>query len=132
MRDNQRSAVYRWEHGLPRGRRFVHLDECQVFINEVWDVHGAKGRPPKVFNWRGAKGRSNRWEIHLPKVTRFESYMLHEITHSILHYTPNIADHGPTFTSFYVALLEEYGVIASAQREKERGWLQRPRKVRFL
>ncbi len=131
LRDNQRAAVYRWERGLPDGRAFPTIPECQTFIDEVWEEWGT-GSPPTARTIGGYRAWASRWEIDLPEPTRFERYLLHEITHSLQHCDLDITCHGPTFASMYVFLLEEYGVITSAQHEKERGYLQRPRKVRFL
>lgn len=146
VRDTQRSAVYRWEHGLRHDRsgdgveralRERLSDElCVAFAHEAWAFLYPRDRygPPGVIvsRRRRVESGADAEEIHLAPRMANRLILLHEIAHSYLsRVLPNgsHAAHGPEFTGVYLRLIGEFlGVDDESGRE--RGARQRPA-VRF-
>lgn len=145
-RDAQRSAVYRWEHGLRHDwsgdgvacalRERLSEDLCVAFAHEVWAFLYPRDRygPPEVTvsPRRRVESGADAEEIHLAPRMANRLILLHEIGHSYLSRvlpTGSHVAHGPEFTAVYLHLLGEFlGVDDESARE--RGARQRPG-VRF-
>lgn len=146
VRDTQRSAVYRWEHGLRYDvcgdgvaralRERLPEDLCTAFTHEVWrflvprDRHG----PPRVTvsPRRRVESGADAEEIHLAPLMANRLILLHEIGHAYLcRVLPNgsHAAHGPEFAALYLHLLGEF-LDVDGPAARDRGARQRPR-VRF-
>lgn len=134
-RDNQRTAVYRWEDAVinTSGNAFylkhvMPLPECEALIRRVFRDYKPLARPPRVKDGRGTKDAyGNSWVINLPKWARTIPVILHEIAHAL---DPRGAWHGPEFARLMLDLLVKY---AGIDREKAMliGITQKPRRVRF-
>jgi len=135
-RDSQRSAVYKWEHNIPKGEERMPLSACANLVKSVWMQQGRFERwCPVVKDGRGARrawGGPDR--IALPRHTRNMRDILHEVAHALLPGDYRRAWHGPEWASLYLLLLVQEGVIdgVEADRLREMGQNQKPRKVRFL
>jgi hypothetical protein len=149
-RDNQRSAVYRWEWGLvthfglpPHGSAVYTLDECKELVNSLWDAYG-RGYPPHVSDGRGCRAAyGSEWEIKLPRAMRIPTVVLHETAHGLMGCTgpwdfgPNVdegyeipAAHGPEFAGLLFELFTHYLKLPRGE-VRSRGVHQKPRRVRF-
>lgn len=136
VRDTQRSAVYRWEHGLRHDwsgegvaralRERLSEDLCADFSREVWAFLYPADRhaPPEVtvLPRRRVESGADAEEIHLAPRMANRLILLHEIAHSYLsRVLPNgsHAAHGPEFTGVYLHLLGEFlGVDEESARER--------------
>jgi len=135
-RDNQRSAVYKWERSLDAWPgEHLSLHECRWWVHRVWLDYIPGDPPPKIKDGRGRRsGYGNRYVIKLPREARYELYVLHEVAHAIVHYRDRLrrtcAGHGPEYARLVLDLYSRYkGVSLSEGRRL--GVHQRPRRVRF-
>jgi len=125
-RDTQRGKVYKAEEHLPealKGRKFETLVECQAYYDRI--VHSRwwlrRAMPTQIFlrdgrGTRMARAYSN-WAggyINLPRWSRKEIVMLHELAH-ILHRRSNRylgrADprsHGASFVRAFLDLVRRW------------------------
>lgn len=121
-RDFQRAAFYAAEKLIDRGQSFPILKDLQKYVDDIvcspwWSkefpyipvIAVKDGRRRR----RGAGGRYNYYNpsrsaigyIKMPKWTRYESYILHEIAHVVQH--PADSAHGEEFCSLYLHIVKE-------------------------
>lgn len=136
MRDNQKSAVYKWEREFfgseweATKTNFLTLDECQILINRVWKDYGRLSSPPFVKDGRGTRvARGSLVYINLPRWARTKPIVLHEIAHALLSWH-RVAGHGPEFATLVVQLWVRY-LGASSKELRQTGINQKPRRVHF-
>jgi hypothetical protein len=135
-RDNQRTAVYRWEHKVikkwPKCNKSLTWQECRELVNRVWSDYRPGEDPPKVVcNTRArhwAKG--SRWKITLPPKdwAKHTIVVLHETAHSLV--PTDEEAHGPKFASLMLELWAKYGGVPENDA-KSMAVRQKPRRVRF-
>jgi hypothetical protein len=135
-RDNQRTAVYRWEQALPGwpGER-MDLTGCAILVHQVWQDYVGYSQPPVVKDGRRRRKASGcRYWIKLPVWTRHDMIVLHEIAHALVHFRdPNPrqqAAHGPVFARLYLDLLGRYTELPIGAT-RSAGVHQKPRRVRY-
>jgi putative metallohydrolase (TIGR04338 family) len=117
LRDSQRSRVYKAEATLhlAAGRRFETLPLCQAYADHVLQqAHSAGILPFKritvLAGWGGrrAGARPALSEITLPRWSRSEAVILHELAHIIngrlMNGTP-YAHHGEEYVARFVRLV---------------------------
>jgi putative metallohydrolase (TIGR04338 family) len=114
-RDFQRSRVYKAEQTVPKGKTFSSLEDTQQWVNAVmtkdewiFPIKHIKVRDGR--SNRSVRGKANHGNIWLPQQTRYEMYVLHELTHAI-----KISDpcHGEEFCGIFLYLVEK--VMGSTQ-----------------
>jgi putative metallohydrolase (TIGR04338 family) len=123
-RDFQRSKVYASEKGLRRGNRFNRIEDCQRYVDLVidspwWRTHCQTRPHVQVRDGRGrrhAGAYDHKRAIALPKWSRSELIILHELAHIA---TPHsCAAHGAEFARNYVDLVRFFmGERAGARLE---------------
>lgn len=116
MRDSQRSALYRAEDEVDAGRRLASIDDVQAYVDRIlgssyWErLTGA----PRTVVVRDGRGRRHAcagqtWfgaELRLPRWSRSELVVLHELAHTV---TPETcAGHGREFAANYLRLVRRY------------------------
>ena len=132
IRDNQRTAVYRWEDVVkkqfPEVVEPMTLDECKALVQQVWNDYRPDAEPPTVYDGRGRRRASgSRWRIMLPVWARTKLVVLHEIGHSLQKSEPW---HSPEFARLCLELWVHYASLPRL-RVKMLGTQQKPRRVRF-
>ena len=133
-RDSQRTAVYRWERGFATwpGDK-LSLAECRELIWRVWSDH-LDSEPPTIGDGRGRRSACYIFEDHqirLPRWSRTEYVVLHEVAHGLVWaMLPRAAAHGEEFARLYLDLLGRYAEI-DVDLARAAGEQQRPRRVRF-
>jgi len=132
LRDSQRSAVYCWEDKIrkrwPANDLKLTLKQCASLIIKVWDDYRPGQETPKLKDGRGRRRPcGSRWEIKLPRWSRCQIVVLHEIAHSLQQQQPW---HGPEFARLFLELLVHYAGIP-AREAKTMAMYQKPRRVRF-
>lgn len=115
-RDMQRARLYAAEDGVDPGRVFDSLAATQEFVDAItnspyWErITGA----PRMIAVRDGRGRRHAcaqqaWfgaEIRLPRWSRSQRIVLHELAHTI---TPDsCASHGPEFARAYLRLVRRF------------------------
>lgn len=116
IRDAQRSKVYESERNIPLGNELPTLEEMYRYASEImatdwWKKHypnvtkivikdGRRRKRPCGF--RGALGEV---VIKMPKASRYQRILLHEIAHGI---KPGDPWHGKEFCGVYLMLLFQF------------------------
>lgn len=115
-RDNQRSKLYKAEHVLwDDSKKFQTIGECEEYIKTVLRSRWFKNRYPHKEKLVLGDGRGMRratagsWletntvDISLPRWSRMEAVILHELSHNV---SPMFkAAHGPEFASNFLSLV---------------------------
>lgn len=143
-RDNQKTAVYRWEWLLMR--RFSHAGAAIAFQSAVdlalraWrDYYTPDHREPTFHKSPGRGSYASSWDVHFGRsLTPITA--LHEIAHSImgrrrdlspaLSDSPIYAAHGPEFARLVLDLYARYLKLPKGEI-RSLGVHQKPRRVRF-
>lgn len=128
MRDINRQRVYRAEKRVVQGKIFETVPEVQTYVNRI--VMSAWWKKRTVISTvivkdgrrrrRGSGGRMRLEDgelvgfIKMPKWTRYETYVLHELAHVID--TEN--RHGRGFVLAYLGLVERFMCPEVAQQLK--------------
>ena len=120
-RDFQRSKVYSATHALPDGQRLKTLTEVQGYIDEIiafpWvqeifrqhhngyklteiTLKDGRGRRKACagWNWR------DRYYIALPRWSRYETMILHELAHTLASRKKSEPWHGKEFVGIFLIL----------------------------
>jgi hypothetical protein len=112
-RDNQKSALYRWENHVvgPRAPRTIKFEDAQTFVNGIFICEGLL-YPPKVelISKRATKvwATGSRQILQLRPVTP-AWVILHELAHAITTEVDKSEEgHGPDFVGIYIKLLDKY------------------------
>lgn len=131
-RDSQRQALYNWERAIidrwPECNRGLSLAECRQLIEQVWEDYRPGQQPPEVQDGRGCtSARGGRWRLVLPRWSRTQIVVLHEIGHSLASESPW---HGPIFARLFLELMGHYAKVPTGEA-KSMAVHQRPRRVRF-
>lgn len=112
-RDSQRAKVYRAQEQLPKGKHLKTMAEMQAYVDKIHSTRWFQKRWPRLYNIEVRDGRGRRsacagWgQIKMPKWSRYEVYILHEIAHLLTkekHYS--VPSHGREFVKNFIALLE--------------------------
>jgi len=129
-RDTQRGKVYKAERHVAEGRKFGTLVECQAYYDRI--VHSRwwlrRAMPTQIFlrdgrGTRMARAYSN-WAggyINLPRWSRCEIVMLHELAHVLRcrrYGGANDIDHRPHGAGFVRAFLDLVGRWMGAETAK--------------
>jgi hypothetical protein len=142
-RDNQRSAVYRWNHRIidenPGLQRQLTESECRQLVDEIWKTYFPTQYPPTVTirkSGRNAGYHPTGHYIILPPWSRVVGYVLHEVCHSLLRNktiarNTLIESHGPTFCQLLLDLIDRFAPGIDVIKLKRLGKTQKPRRVRF-
>lgn len=142
-RDNQRSALYRWENRAFRdlaphmAKAALTLDECDGLVRLIWRDYVPPEFPPPVTT----DGRSrrtafgNQFRVSLPRWARSYKMVCHEVAHSIICHRDHdwwkvAAAHGPEYARLLVEIYAHYLGMPKGKMIT-RGIKQRPRRVRF-
>lgn len=118
QRDTQRSKVYKAESVLDKpSKKFETIKEVEKYLKRIFDSVWFKKNFPHKKQFKVGDGRRRRsasgghWgnsgvRMSLPKWSRYESLVLHELAHGL---TPlQYAWHGPEFCCVYLRLVEQY------------------------
>lgn len=122
----QTQLCYDWEISrfTFRDEAIITLKQCRELIKDVWKELNMKGRAPKVVDGRGSNyARNFHTEIHLPKWSRNNIIVLHELAHTLTNMVDpqDSGEHGGIFVHIMITLLTrfagyKYGELsASAQ-----------------
>jgi putative metallohydrolase (TIGR04338 family) len=109
MSDPQRRRVYAAEKYIPQGRTLAEVPDVQAYVDrlvrEPWFRYYWKlNRITVKDGRRRSSGYANSWGdvIGLPRSTRFERYVLHEVAHLV-----SVGDnHGPRYCRNFVRLVD--------------------------
>lgn len=120
-RDFQRAKFYSAEKLIEKGESFPVLNNLQSYVNNIVRSNWWKKEFPYIASItvkdgrrrrRGSGGRFNYYRptstagyIKMPKWTRYESYILHEMAHVVQH--PADSAHGKEFCSLYLHIVKE-------------------------
>lgn len=119
-RDSQREKLYRAEiEGLKdfRGREFETIGEVEAYyrdlLRQVWfgRTFGRTVRAVKVYDGRGRRSACHRGTINgcamicLPRWSRFEAVVLHELAHALVPSADCFAPHGREFAEKFLRLV---------------------------
>ena len=119
VRDSQRSKVYKAEH-VVHGADFETVEEIQTYVDKVlsrawfvrrWPRVAANGITVEDGRGRRAAAAKTRWGrliVTMPKWSRYEEIILHEIAHhcsDAQHGTREVAAHGWEFAGTLVELV---------------------------
>jgi len=126
MRDSQRSKVYRSEKVVPQGLQFKELADVQAYLKQLQSHAWFRRRwAPRDFHLKDGRGArrgraSHGWWariITLPRATRYQSYVLHEVAHHLAGLNER---HGPKFCRVYWTLVRyEFGPEAAKALKTE-------------
>jgi hypothetical protein len=122
----QTQLCYAWEISrfTFRDEAIITLKQCQELVKDVWKGLNMRGHAPKVVNGQGSYyARNLHTEIHLPKWSRNNIIVLHELAHTLTNMIDETdsGDHGGIFVHVMITLLTrfadyKYGELsASAQ-----------------
>ena len=117
-RDSQRSRVYKAERAIRKeygGKHFRETADVERYIKKqfarktITRRYGDIGQHITAHDGRG-RGRAGAWgynDITLPKWTRFELMIIHEVAHLMTNrlHGLNTAGHGWQFCSIYLDLV---------------------------
>lgn len=109
----QTQLCYAWELATFtfRNESIITLKQCQQLVNDVWRTLKLKGHAPKVVDGRGSEAARN-WQrvIHLPKWSRNNIIVLHELAHSLTNLIDpqNSFEHGGIFVHIMLTLLSRF------------------------
>lgn len=112
-RDSQRAKVYRAQEQLPKGKHLETVAEMQAYVDKMHSTRWFQKRWFRPYSIKVKDGRGRRhacawWDqIKMPKWSRYEIYVLHEIAHLMpkgVNYA--VASHGREFVRNFIALLE--------------------------
>jgi hypothetical protein len=109
----QTQLCYGWELSrfTCRNETILSLKQCQQLIKEVWKELNMKGPAPKVIDGRGSiYARSDCKEIHLPKWSRNNIIVLHELAHTLTNFIDETdsGEHGGIFVHVMITLLTRF------------------------
>lgn len=113
-RDSQRSKVYKAEGNIAQGEMKAQMVDLQAFVNKVVGSAWWKRHYPNVQRITATDGRRRRRasafpltrKIVMPKWSRSEMIILHEIAHIV---TPTqYAWHGPEYCKVYLELVKVF------------------------
>lgn len=113
-RDSQRSKVYAAQEQLIKGQHFKTVSVIDDYVKGIIGSHWFKNRWPNIemVQIKDGRGRYSACAgrnylghfIKLPRWSRYERLILHELAHVV---TPeNYAWHGRGFVKNFIALLE--------------------------
>ena len=126
VRDTQRGKVYKAEAHLPEalwGRKFKTLPECQTYYEHIVGSRWWKGRaaviPVMLRDGRGtsvarAFAVTGIAFINLPRWSRQELWMLHELAHVLYRHgyeyqnTRDTRPHGAAFVRLFLDLVRRW------------------------
>lgn len=109
MPDPQKNKVYKAETILPDGKRFSEVPEVQAYVDRLLGERWFRKLWP---GWKRIEVRDGRRRrraasfgsmIKMPRWSRCEKYVLHEIAHSV---TAHREHHGPEFCRNMIRLVE--------------------------
>lgn len=109
----QTQLCYDWEISrfTFRDEPIITLKQCKELIKDVWKALNMYGRPPKVVDGRGSNyARNFHTEIHLPKWSRNNIIVLHELAHTLTNMIDpqDSGDHGGIFVHVMITLLSRF------------------------
>jgi putative metallohydrolase (TIGR04338 family) len=117
VRDSQRSKVYEAERVIwHRGVQFSNLQEVDAYVQRIcksayWrKLRGAYYVKVKDGRRRRSACAFDWGTIALPRWSRQEAVILHELTHTLVNFNNdrNVAWHGKEFASTYLKLVKRY------------------------
>lgn len=131
-RDNQRQKLYNAEseslHG--QGRKFKDLKEVNQYVKKICKSHCWKKQGGalyiEVHDGRGRRraGAYSRYDITLPRWSRQEWVVLHELAHTLINFNKSYtASHGPEFAKCFLGLIkrfmgiENYNLLKAAYKK---------------
>lgn len=129
-RDFQRSKVYKATHALPNGQCFRTIPEVKGYLDNIiasdWlqDLfkHTHNGFALPEIMLKDGRGRrkagagwnwQNQYYITLPRWARYETMILHELTHILA--PRRSAWHGEEFVGFFLALADHIMGVDAAK-----------------
>lgn len=120
-RDSQRSKVYKADHALDKfSANLPDIADIEKFVKRAWSMQRMKdafpramgGYAPSVKDGRGCRSaHGGRWSITMPKWSRKEGIVCHELAHTIVcreyERGPNkeLAAHGWRFAETYLKVV---------------------------
>lgn len=120
-RDNQRSAVYKWEneavaHHAPLLQKKIDEQQAAELIARIWREQATRFgkliRKPPAMRFRCGGARSfyspRDHSVALLPVHQNFFILIHETAHALNH-APGMESHGPRFVAIYIFLLTAYG-----------------------
>ena len=114
--EGQTQLCYAWEieRFIFRGESVITLKQCRSMVKEVWKSLKLKTKCPIVVDGRGSNNaRAIDYaipEIHLPKWSRNNIIVLHELAHHIcdLIDPQDSAEHGGIFMHIEITLFSRF------------------------
>lgn len=87
-RDSQRRKVYTMEQTIPLPKYKISEKEAEKLMVRIWNAYGIKAKPPEfeVRNGNATRSCANRYGVHIAKHDLTPWVIIHEVSHSILHY----------------------------------------------
>jgi hypothetical protein len=120
----QTQLCYSWESSrfTFRDEAIITLKQCRELVKECWKALNMKGTAPKVVDGRGSNyARNFHTEIHLPKWSRNNIIVLHELAHTLCNMIDekDSEEHGGIFMHIMLTLLTrfagyKYGELSSS------------------
>jgi len=120
-RDSQRSKLYRAERTVGEGQHFPSVAHCQARVDQIlasawWQTRFPALDQVQVRDGRGRRHAGafhNRGAISLPRWSRRERVILHELAH--LATPASFAAHGPEYAAVYLELVGHFMGAAAAR-----------------
>ena len=124
-RDGQRSKLYRAERTVGAGHHLPTVAHCQAHVDRVLASAWWQARFPALdqVQVRDGRGRrhagalQNQGVILLPRWSRRERVILHELAH--LATPSSFAAHGPEYAAVYLELVQHFMGAAAARELAE-------------
>jgi hypothetical protein len=109
----QTQLCYDWEISrfTFRDESIITLKQCKELIKDVWKEFNMYGHSPKVIDGRGSSfARNWHTEIHLPKWSRNNIIVLHELAHTFANMIDpqDSTEHGGIFVHIMITLLTRF------------------------
>lgn len=117
-RDNQRARVYRAENKARQGTKglsFETVAEMQKYVDRLHRSKWFQKRWPRIKSFTVTDGRGRRsgasfgtyWStLKMPRWSRHEEYLLHEVAHTCTASSAReAAAHGPEFVTILLELI---------------------------
>lgn len=117
IRDMQRSRVYKAERSISPGKAIPTINGVEAYLGKILNSKWWRDRFPrktilKVKDGRGCRiargfnGGASLVHLTLPKWSRLEIFILHELTHTVT--STNLAAHGPEFAGTFLELVARF------------------------